>query len=139
MTEEVRLTLQVVVSAIFIFVVLVGVWRIPGAAVLDSALAPVLAFSSVWVGLASVVVGGYLWFAGNADAWVFVHVLVWAAAITLGSLALWIYRHTPAEQMTEPIQMQRGQARVGLFFGVMAVVLWYIFVITHAGAVTPGG
>lgn len=132
MSEELRLTMQVVLSAAFIFAVLFGVWRIPGEAVTDSAVAPLLAFSSVWVGISSVVVGGYLWIAANQDTWVFIHVLVWSAAISLAGFSLWIYRHTPAEQMTEPIQLQRAQARIGLFFGIIAVVLWYIFVITHA-------
>ncbi len=125
MTEEaVRLTIQVLVSAGVIYAVIWWVFRMPGEAVTDSAAAPILAFTSVWVGLFSILAGGWLWFTDRKDVWVPVHVLVWSLAITLAAFCLWIYRHTPAEQMTEPIQLQRAQARIGLFFGLIAVVMW---------------
>jgi hypothetical protein len=59
------------------------------------------------------------------------HVAIWAAAVSLGGLGLWTYRHTPPEQMTEPIQWQRMQARIGITFGLLAVILWYAFMIRN--------
>lgn len=134
-----RLTIQVVVSAGIIYGVIWWVFRMPGEAVVDSAAAPILAFCSVWVGLLSVVVGGWLWVTSKEDVWVPVHVVIWSIAITMAAFSLWIYRHTPGEQMTEPIQMQRAQARVGLILGLVGVVLWYVFVVTHKQVFTPIG
>jgi len=141
MNEEVRLTIQVLISAGIIYGVIWWMWRIKGEPIVDSAAAPVLAFASVWAGLASVVVGGYLWFASAAacDWWVPIHVGVWSLAICFSGLSMWIYRQTPAEQMSEPIQLQRAQARIGLILGLVGVVLWYVFVLTHKAPLTPIG
>ncbi len=137
--ETIRLTIQVLASAAVIYAVIWWVFRMPGPAVTNSAAAPVLAFCSVWVGLLSVVVGAWLWFTAKEDIWVPVHVVIWSLAITLAAFSLWIYRHTPAQQMTEPIQLQRAQARTGLILGLIAVVIWYIFVISHKQPLTPIG
>jgi len=139
MGEGLRLTIQVIISALIIFGVLWWMWRIPGKPVTDSAAAPVLALGSVWAGLASVIVGGWLWLASYQEIWVLIHVVTWSLALTLSGLALWIYRHTPPEQMPEEVFLQRTQARIGLAFGLLSVMLWYLFVLTHKPPLTPIG
>ena len=139
MSIEVQLTLKVLASIAFIFFVLWCMWRVKGDPVTDSAAAPILALASSWAGLASVATAGWLWISKQPDIWVVIDVIFWAAAISTGGLAMWVYRFTPAEQMTEPIQMQRMQARVGIGLGLAAVTLWYVFVLSHKSILTPTG
>lgn len=131
MAPEIRLTIQVLGSLAIIFGVLWWMWRIPGSAVLDSTAGVLCSFVSVWIGLASVIGGLFLWITDRPEIWVPLHVALWAAAISTGGLGLWVYRHTPPEQMTEPIQWQRMQARIGLGEGLLAVILWYAFMIRN--------
>ncbi len=139
MSESVRLTIQVIVSLAIIYAGFWWMWRIPGKPVMDSAAAPLLAFASVWTGLASVVMGATLWWVEKPDLWVPIHVLIWAFSMSLAGLALWTYRHTPPEQRNESIQLQCLQARIGLIFSLLAVVLWYAFILTHKAPLTPIG
>lgn len=139
MSEAMRLTIQVALSFTLIFGVIWWMWRIPGKPVLDSALAPFLALLSIWVSMGSVITGIWLWFVENPDKWVVIDVFIWAAGLSMAILALWIYRHTPAEQTPEPIHMQRLQARLGLILGVLGVGLWYAFIMIHKTPFTPIG
>ena len=139
MSEELRLTIQVAVSLAIIFGVLWWMWRMRGEAVTDSAAAPVLAFASVWFGVAAVGIDIWLWFTRNPDAWVVVEVIAFSATLATSLLSLWIYRYTPAEQMSDEILMQRLQARVGLTLGLLAVLGWYVFVLTNKQVFTPVG
>lgn len=139
MSIELQLTLKVVASLAFIFFVLWCMWRIKGEPVTDSPAAPILALASTWAGLASVATAIWLWITSQPDIWVVIDVIFWAAAISSGGLAMWVYRHTPPTQMTEPIQMQRMQARVGIGLGLAAVALWYVFILSHKPILTPTG
>lgn len=139
MSDEIRLTIQVVISLGIIFGVLWWMWRLPGEAAPGSTLAAALAFCSVWIGVGAVVVAGWLWWTSRPQLWAVVTVLIWAAALSTGLLALWTYRHTPIEQMPEEVLLQRLQARVGIGLGLVAVALWYAFMISRFStlSVTP--
>lgn len=139
MNEAVRLTIQVIISLAIIYAGIWGMFRIPGKPVLDSAAAPILAFSSVWVGMVSIITAIYLWITAIPDIWVVVVVIAYSAAISIAGFCMWIYRHTPPSQFTEPIHLQRLQARVGIMLGMISVVLWYIFILTHKQILTPTG
>lgn len=141
MTDEIRLTIQVIVSLMIIFGVLWWMWRIPGEPVTASLAATTLSFVSVWVGVASVGVALWLWWTSNPQMWAITSVLIWAAALSSGLLALWTYRHTPVDRMPEEVLLQRLQARVGVGLGLVAVVLWYIFMIVRFSSLTfaPAG
>ncbi len=136
MSDELRLTLQVVGSLAIIFGVLWWMWRIPGEAVNGSLAAAVLAFCSVWIGVAAIGVVAWLWWSAHPGPWAVASVLVWAAAISSGLLALWTYRHTPAGAMSEEVLLQRLQARVGVGLGLVAVTMWYIFLIVRFSTLT---
>lgn len=138
MPDEIRLTLQVIVSLMIIFGVLWWMWRIPGEPVTASLAATTLSFVSVWLGVASVGVAMWLWWTSNPQSWAITSVLIWAAALSTGLLALWTYRHTPVDRMPEEVILQRFQARVGVGLGLLAVVLWYIFMIVRFSSLTFG-
>jgi len=138
MSDEIRLTIQVVVSLVIIFGVLWWMWRIPGEAVTASISATVLAFCSVWIGVAAIGVVGWLWWTAHPGPWAVVSVLIWAAALSTGLLALWTYRHTPRDRMPEEVLLQRVQARVGVALGLIAVVMWYVFMIVRLSMLAPG-
>ncbi len=131
MPDEIRLTIQVVVSLLIIFGVLWWMWRIPGEAIRGSVAAAMLAFVSVWFGVASIGAAAWLWWTSVPQFWAVSTVLIWAAAISTGLLALWTYRHTPVDQMPEEVHLQRMQARLGVALGLVAVALWYIYMITR--------
>lgn len=137
MTDEIRLTIQVIVSLIIIFGVLWWMWRIPGEPVTASLAATTLSFSSVWLGVASVFIAAWLWWTTQPEFWAITTVLVWAAALSTGLLALWTYRHTPIDRMPEEVQMQRLQARVGVTLGLISVTLWYIYMIARFSTLSP--
>jgi hypothetical protein len=139
MNEPTRLTIQVLLSAALIFGVIWWMWRIPGKPVLDSATAPFLALLSIWVSMGSVITGIWLWYAANPDQWVVIDVGIWSAGLSMAILALWIYRHTPAEQTPEPIHLQRLQARLGMILGMLGIMLWYAFILIHKAPLTPIG
>lgn len=134
MSDEIRLTIQVIVSLAIIFGVLWWMWRLPGEPGAASHWSSVLSFCSAWLGLAAVGVGVWLWWTVRPERWAVAAVLVWAAALATGLLALWTWRRTPAERLPEEVLLQRLQARVGVGLGLLAVALWYAFMITHLAA-----
>ncbi len=136
MSDEIRLSLQVIGSLVIIFGVLWWMWRVPGEAVSGSLAAAVLAFCSVWIGLAAIGLAGWLWWSANPGPWAVASVLVWAAGLSCGLLALWTYRHTPASTMSEQVLLQRLQARVGVALGLVAVAMWYVFMIARLSTLT---
>lgn len=136
MSDEIRLSLQVIGSLVIIFGVLWWMWRIPGEAESGSLAAAVLAFCSVWIGLVAIGVAGWLWWSANPGPWAVASVLVWAAGLSCGLLALWTYRHTPASAMSEEVLLQRLQARVGVALGLVAVAMWYVFMIVRLSTLT---
>lgn len=131
MSEEIRLTIQVLVSLLIIFGALWWMWRIPGEATTGSIAATMLAFVSIWFGVASIAAAVWLWWTSVPQFWAVTTVLIWAAAISTGLLALWTYRHTPPDQMPEEVHLQRMQARVGVALGMVAVALWYTYTISR--------
>ena len=141
MTDELRLTIQVIVSLMIIFGVLWWMWRIPGEPVTASLAATTLSFASVWLGVASVGVAMWLWWTSQPQMWAITSVLMWAATLTSGLLALWTYRHTPVDRLPEEVLLQRLQARVGVGLGLLAIFLWYIFIIVRFSSLTfaPSG
>lgn len=139
MNDVVRLTIQVIVSLGIIYGGLWWMWRLPGKPILDSAAAPILALGSVWLGLGAVGTAIWLWWTSVPDVWVVIVVGLYSAALATGGFCLWIYRATPAESMTDEILMQRLQARVGIALGLLAVALWYVFILTHKTVLTPVG
>ncbi|MBL1217642.1 MAG: hypothetical protein D8M59_09115 [Planctomycetes bacterium] len=138
-SEAVRLTIQVVLSVTFILGVLWVMFRVRGEPVTDHPAAPLLAFASIWLGVSAIGLGIFLWFTTNPDPWVVTTVLAYAAAISTGTLSLWVYRNTPPEMTSEPIQMQKQQARIGIALGLTSVALWYTFILTHKPILTPTG
>jgi len=136
MTDEIRLTIQVIVSLMIIFGVLWWMWRIPGEPVTASLAATTLSFASVWLGVASVLIALWLWWTSQPQLWAITSVLIWAAALSSGLLALWTYRHTPVDRMPQEVLLQRFQARVGVGLGLVAVTLWYIFMISRFASLT---
>jgi len=135
MSDEIRLTLQVIVSILFILAVLWALWRLPASEDADGGFAPVLAFASPWLGVAAALSGVALWFVADSSVGIAVVVCValYAAALAGGGWVLWTYRALPPERTPEEISLQRLQARVGIGLGLVAVVLWYVYVATHAG------
>jgi len=109
MTDELRLTIQVIVSLMIIFGVLWWMWRIPGEPVTASLAATTLSFASVWLGVASGGVAMWLWWPSQPQMWAITSVLMWAATLTSGLLALWTYRHTPVDRLPEEVLLQRLQ------------------------------
>ena len=136
MSDELRLTIQVVISLMIIFGVLWWMWRLPGEAVEGSNAATTLSFSSVWLGVASIVVAVWLWWTDDPQFWAVTTVMMWAAALSTGLLALWTYRHTPIDRMAEEVLLQRLQARVGVGLGLVSIALWYAFMILRFSTLT---
>jgi hypothetical protein len=125
-----RLTLQLIVSAALVFGVLFFMWRLPKAGERFFAWAPPLALLSAWGGLVAVIGSGLLWVLPNPDTWVTLLFLVLdPLAIAAGVLVMWIYRGHAEQQGT--IEAQQMQAKVGVALGLIAVVLGYVFVMTH--------
>lgn len=124
------MTLLVLGSLLIIFGGLWWMFRIPGEAVIESASAPILAFVSVWLGVAAAGQGAWMWIRNHPELLIST-AITYAAALSTAGWALWTYRHTPPDQMTEEIQLQRLQSRVGIALGLVAVFLWYTFIFTH--------
>ena len=59
------------------------------------------------------------------------------AAIALGVLVLWVYRGDVSARPA--IDQQRLQAKTGVALGLSAVVIGYVFVMTHKPLFTPVG
>lgn len=132
MADDLRLTMQVLVSMAIIVGVVWWVWRLPGEAITESASAPYLSLGSVWAGLAAVLHNFLLVKNPFSPVTITIGVVLYAIAISAGYLALWTYRYTSPATMTEPIHMQRMQARIGLGLGILAVTMWYVILLNAA-------
>lgn len=132
-----RLTLQVLASALIVAGVLVFMWRLPRRGEWLYPWAPPLALGSAWLGLLALVLTALLWVLPAPDAWLVVLFLALdPAAIAAAVLVHWIYRGAAG---SETIELQRLQAKVGLTLGVLAVALGYAYVMTHKTLFTPVG
>ena len=114
MTE--RVAMQVGASVLLVAVVLYFMWRMPRRGDALAGWAPPLAFMSAWSGLLAVVFSALLW--------------------VLPYPVLWIHRGATA---SEPVDMQRLQARVGVALGAVAVAIGYVYVMTHKTIGTAPG
>ncbi len=132
------LTIQVVASLLLVAAVLWFLWRLPRSSGALDWLAPPLALSSAWVGLAALPASAALWVLPNPDRWVAVSLLLLdPAALALGVGVMWIYRGRKGESHT--VTLQRTQARVGITLGLLAVTVGYLYVLTHKTPFTPTG
>ena len=132
------LSLQVVLSALLVVLVLWWMWRLPQREGAFFNWAPLLALGSVWGGVAGTVLSGLLWLTSSPDRWVVVLFLVIDPfGIAAGVLTIWIYRGHGSDEQT--IYLQQMQARIGITLGLIAVTIGYIYVITHKAPFTPVG
>ena len=135
MTE--RVAMQVGASVLLVAVVLYFMWRMPRRGDALAGWAPPLAFMSAWSGLLAVVFSALLWVLPYPDLWVVALFLVLdPLACAAGVLVLWIHRGATA---SEPVDMQRLQARVGVALGAVAVAIGYVYVMTHKTIGTAPG
>ena len=133
-----RLWIQVTASYALVAVVLWFMWRLPRRGESWFGIAPVMALSSAWLGLVAVATSVLLWWVAMPD-WLLAMVLLLLdpGALALGVLVLWVYR---GEETARPaIEQQRLQAKTGVALGLFAVVVGYVFVITHKPLFTPVG
>ncbi len=138
MSPQARVTLQVLASFALVAVVLWFMWRLPRRGESLYPWAPPLALLSAWTGLGSLAVTILLWMAPFPDLWLVVTFLgLYPASLAAGTLVLWIYRGALGTQDT--IAAQLAQARVGIALGLLAVVLGYIYVMTHKTPFTAIG
>lgn len=129
---------QVTASYALVAVVLWFMWRLPRRGESWFGVAAVMALGSAWAGLAAVIASALLWWVAMPD-WLLAVVLLLLdpGAIALGVLVLWVYR---GHKSTSPaIVQQRLQAKTGVALGLSAVVIGYIFVMTHKQLFTPVG
>ena len=133
-----RLALQVVASAILVVAVFWGMWRLPRGGHRWFGWAPPLALSSVWTGLLALAMTGLLWVLPYPDSWVsLVFLVLDPMAIAAGVLVLWIYRGYDDGLAT--INQQRIQAKVGIAIGLIAIVIGYVYVMSHKAPATLTG
>jgi hypothetical protein len=126
------------VSFILVVAVLWFMFRLPPTGTTLFGWAPLLALATVWAGLAAVVLSGLLWVLRYPEVWVAVVLLFLdPLALASGVLVLWIYRGPKEARQT--VAMQRVQAVVGLSLGLLAVVIGYVYVMTHKAPFTPVG
>ncbi len=124
------LWLQVTLSFVLVTMVLFFMWRLPRRGESFFGWAPPLALISVWAGLMAVVCAVITWFVSRPDPLIAASLLfVDPAAITTGTLVLWIYRRYESPEQT--IGQQRIQAVVGIVLGILAVVVGYVFVFVY--------
>lgn len=133
-------------SAALVVGVLWFMWRLPrrGLNTLTTT-GPVLALGGVWLGVASVAASAGLWWSGRPDWLVTVtFLLLDPVTIAAGVLVLWLQRGAAEtvgqdRAMLEAVARQRQQAWLAIALGVVAVVLGYVFVMTHKQPFTPVG
>lgn len=132
-----RVAMQVGASVLLVAVVLYFMWRMPRRSEALAGWAPPLAFMSAWSGLLGAVFSALLWVLPYPDVWVVVLFLVLdPLACAAGVLVLWIHRGVAD---SEPIDMQRMQARIGVTLGAVAVAIGYAYVMTHKTIGTAPG
>jgi len=125
-----RVALQVAGSAALVAAVLFFMWKLPASGERFYGWAPPLALMSAWAGLAGLAFSVLLWIMPMPDVWITGLLLVLdPAAMCAGLLVLWIYRKH--EGVEETILMQLTQARIGIFLALLAVMIGYLFVMTH--------
>jgi len=137
-----RLFIQVVVSCLIVVGVLWFMWRLPRRSESLYPYAPILSLGSVWMGLLAVVGSALLWWVGFPDQLLVVVMLILdPGSISAGVLVLWIYRgaHSMDSQSQDTNRQHRQQACVGIVMGLIAVVLGYVYVMTHKRLFTPVG
>jgi hypothetical protein len=133
-----RLTLQILASGALVAVVLWFMWKLPRKGEALFSWGPPLALLSAWGGLLSLLTTVLLWLLPFPDVWIVVTFLgLYPASIASGTLVLWIYRGLADTQGT--IASQLTQAKVGITLGLLAVVLGYVYVLTHKTPFTPVG
>lgn len=134
----IQLAVQLILSALIVLGVIVYMWRMPQAGERFFGWAPWLALGSAWGGVLAVAVSALLWVLPWPDRWVSVSFLVLdPLAIGAGVLVLWIYRGHAGKLPT--ITAQILQSRVGITLGLTAVVIGYIYVMTHKQIGSPVG
>ena len=125
-----RVAIEVVVSVLVVAGVLWWMWRLPRRAEAGYAWAPLLALGSAWSGLIATVSAAALWVVTSPDHWLPVVLLLMApGAISMGIWVLWIYRGTRRALTT--IDLQKAQAMVGIFLGLLATAAGYLYVLSH--------
>lgn len=130
--------LQVTASFLLAGAVIYFMFRLPRRGEAMYGWAPSLALLSVWSGVAAFALSPLLWFVHYPDFWIAVFLLfVEPVALAAGTLVLWIYRGLITSEPT--ILMQRLQARIGIGFGLMAVAVGYVYVLSHKTPFTPVG
>ena len=133
-----QLTIQVLASAALVLAVLWFMFKIPRRGDALFGWAPPMALISVWVGVAALLATVGLWWLPQPDRWlVGIFLFLDPGAIAGGTLVLWIYRGFDAPG--DAVAMQRLQAKVAITLGLAAVVLGYIYVMTHKTPFTPVG
>lgn len=133
-----QLWAQVTASYALVAVVLWFMWRLPRRGESLFGIAPVMALGSAWLGLGAVTASVLLWWVALPD-WLLavVMLLLDPGAIALGVLVLWIYRGK--DSTAAAITQQRLQAKTGIALGLSAVIVGYVFVMTHKPLFTPVG
>ncbi len=119
---------------LYIFViiaVLFYMWQMKGDCKKHYPWAPALGITSVWSGLCALLGTVMLWFFPVFfNDWLITSLLFLTPfSATAGVLVLWLYRHEPREGLEETIFFQLSQAKVGIFFSLIAIVLGYWFVL----------
>ena len=141
--REIRLAIQLIVSAALVVGVLWFMWRLPQRhSESFYRLAPILALGSAWIGLTAVVVSSSLWWVLLPDRWlVIVFLLLDPLSIGVGVLVLWTYRgyDVQSPSYASAVRPQCWQAWVGIVMGLVAVVVGYCYVMTHKTPFTPVG
>lgn len=133
-----RLSAQLVVSGLIVLGVLWFMWRLPRRADPPYGLAAVMALGGVWAGVASVAASVMLWWVASPDRLITVVLLgLDPAALGVGVLVLWVYRGMVPDDPA--IQRQQQQAWLTIALGLVAVVIGYVYVMTHKQLFTPVG
>lgn len=130
--------LKILLSLLLVAAVFWFMWRLPRRGESYFGWAPSLALLSPWIGLLALGLSVVLWIAPHPDPLVALSFLALdPAAITSGSLVLWIYRRYETTEKT--VREQILQAKVGIALGLLAVASGYLFVFTHKAPGTAVG
>ena len=133
-----RVAAEVTVSILVVAGVLWWMWRLPRRGETGYTWAPLLALGSAWSGLIAAGSGAALWVVTHPDSWLPLVLLILApGAIAAGIWVFWIYRGTAQPLAT--VDLQRAQAAVGIFLGLLAAVAGYWYVLSHKTPFTPVG
>ncbi|MBI1338546.1 MAG: hypothetical protein GC164_16505 [Phycisphaera sp.] len=129
---------QVGSSVLLVAAVLFFMWKMRTDGQAYYPWGPPTALCSAWLGLVALLLSVLLWWLPRADLWLAALLLILdPVSIGSGVLVLWMYRRE--KQPDDTIVLQRVQGKVGIALGVLAVVLNYVFVMTHKTPFTPVG